>query len=1123
MPLLKSLAKYLVRYLIETLLRVFLGLIFINLISILPSYLVLAQNENPDLNFDPLEIGRPYFRVFSDKDGLPQNSVQSITVDKKSYLWVATQDGAAYYNGQHWTAVNMPNQKVSNYIRALYAGSDGSMWFGTYAGVWRLKDKQWTGYTTTNSKLPNNIIHSFWETEINGQATFWIGTNGGLASLDLESMEWGLYDSKNVLPDNRVRVLWGTQKKEGYQLWVGTDAGFCYFQNGEWQKVTVDILGEKGAALPVRCFLGTTLNGKEVFYVGADGEGLIYLEDGKWSVYDAKMGLPNSHIYDLVKTTCLDGTEKLWLATYGGGLVCLENNKWIVYDTKIGLPNNVTSSLFEMKAPDGSHHLWVGTNGGGLYRLEEDQWLSYDIKNGLSDNTVMSLLESTTKNEGKAIWIGTYGGGLSKLENGSWTTFTKDNGLPDNSILALLETKDKTGEQLIWVATEGNGLALLKGGKWTVFTKDKGLPSNAVRTLLEVPEKDGSRSIWIGTTNGVVKLVDDKWITFNTSNGLPENVVVTMTYTIDKNLEPIIWVGTAGGGLAYYQKDKWTTLKMADGLPSDTIYSLQPSKTGNDQFLWVGTTGGVCRLKINNNKFEWLFFSDATTPSLPNNVINQIQIDKRSRVYLFTNKGVARLTPLNNNPDGLLDYSIYTFTTENGLPSNEFNVGASIVDHKGRIWAGTVAGATVFDPAKDSEDRRSKPFYIERMQINGKDSLPPTNQEISLNYNENSLSFEYALLSYFRESDTRYRVQLVGLDETPSDWTIDYKKEYTTLPEGEYIFKLWAKDYHNNISGPLEVKFYIKSPPWRSWWAYISYIVLLSILVYLVIQLRLKRLEQRNAMLTTLYQKEQEVSRTLQSLSKMKTDFMLVTSHEMRTPLTVLKGYLDSLTELKSTNLTPSQTRMIKTCLRVTDRLIDGVNNIQEMLKIEERRVILKAETVDLKQLAQEVVDEVANFIEQRQQKLIVELDKELPLIIADYEKLQLVLLNLVQNAIKFTHDAGEIKLIVEKDKDRIHIKVIDNGIGIEAIELERIFEKFYTASDIMNHSSGKYGFDTRGTGLGLAVARGYVESHGGKIWAESSGRGKGSCFYIWLPTSNICPLPRETGENLMIGKSSTK
>jgi signal transduction histidine kinase len=113
---------------------------------------------------------------------------------------------------------------------------------------------------------------------------------------------------------------------------------------------------------------------------------------------------------------------------------------------------------------------------------------------------------------------------------------------------------------------------------------------------------------------------------------------------------------------------------------------------------------------------------------------------------------------------------------------------------------------------------------------------------------------------------------------------------------------------------------------------------------------------------------------------------------------------------------------------------------------------------------------------------------------------MHIALMNLVENAIKFTPDGGRIRLRVGEEDASVHIAVEDSGIGIEKEELERIFDKFYTSRDPLHHTSGTYQFRARGSGLGLSIAKGYVEAHGGRIWAESEGAGKGSAFHVVLP-----------------------
>jgi serine phosphatase RsbU (regulator of sigma subunit) len=192
---------------------------------------------------------------------------------------------------------------------------------------------------------------------------------------------------------------------------------------------------------------------------------------------------------------------------------------------------------------------------------------------------------------------------------------------------------------------------------------------------------------------------------------------------------------------------------------------------------------------------------------------------------LYTDKGIARLLPKAPTPADPSEYHVYTFTTADGLPSNGCNQGASLVDGEGRLWAGTGAGAAVFHPFKYAENRTPEPLHIERILINGKERELP--EQVSLSYDANDLEFHFALLSYFREANTRYRFQLVGFDAKPSDWVAETKKEYTNLGEGSYVFKLWASDYAGNVSGPATRTFSIRAAPWRTWSAYALYSLLL--------------------------------------------------------------------------------------------------------------------------------------------------------------------------------------------------------------------------------------------------------------------------------------------------------
>jgi PAS domain S-box-containing protein len=232
-------------------------------------------------------------------------------------------------------------------------------------------------------------------------------------------------------------------------------------------------------------------------------------------------------------------------------------------------------------------------------------------------------------------------------------------------------------------------------------------------------------------------------------------------------------------------------------------------------------------------------------------------------------------------------------------------------------------------------------------------------------------------------------------------------------------------------------------------------------------------------------------------LAAMKRDFMMVTSHEMRTPLTVLRGYLELL---KGAPLGPEPEEFVSICLRTTDRLVGSFNDIAAMLEIEGGRVELRRRACDLRALYDEASDAVDPFLEARSQRLRCEAAPGMDPVNADPDKLRQVLLDLLTNAIKFTPDGGEIRVRLEDGAEGHHVVVEDSGVGIAPAEIARVWEAFFTGGDPAHHSSGRFKFQARGAGLGLAIVKGYVEAHGGRVWAESAGSGRGSAFHLMLP-----------------------
>ncbi len=233
-------------------------------------------------------------------------------------------------------------------------------------------------------------------------------------------------------------------------------------------------------------------------------------------------------------------------------------------------------------------------------------------------------------------------------------------------------------------------------------------------------------------------------------------------------------------------------------------------------------------------------------------------------------------------------------------------------------------------------------------------------------------------------------------------------------------------------------------------------------------------------------------------LDRMKRNFMVVASHEMRTPLTVVRGYLELMLEEERAHDGPRR-RFLEVCETNLERLVTIVANITEVLAIEENRLQVAAQETDLAALLRGVIDEVRSFAAARGQTLALDAPERAPWQ-ADPDKLRNALQQLVENAIKFTPDGGRIEVRLRATPVGIEFVVADNGVGIEAWEIEHIFEKFYAGAQPLHHGSGRFKFGARGPGLGLAIAKGYVEAHGGSIRAHSEGPGRGSTFHLELP-----------------------
>ncbi len=356
---------------------------------------LIAAARTTRLAIEPARSGHLPWTVFDERSGLPQHTVVDLITDERGFVWAATQDGPARYDGRTWEAVPLPRRMGTNYPRVMRAAADGGIWFGSFdGGLAHLRDETWT-ITDQASGLPSNRIRGLLETEdAGGKSLLWIATESGVARLqDGQVKTFGAAQGLLSVDTEGLAEVTGTNGEP--ELLVGTANGLAR------------LVGDRFEAVPVpRQILG-------------------------------------HRIGDIVESAGLKGGPALWITSYGAGMAVLENGVWTVLDTASGLPSNV-EVITKSQAEDGSPALWIGTEGG-LLRFEHGRFTLYDERSGLPIRIIWKVLEEISPSGLPTIWLGTWGGGVVRLNHNAWTAFDASTGMPPGAVTSVLATQNDKG------------------------------------------------------------------------------------------------------------------------------------------------------------------------------------------------------------------------------------------------------------------------------------------------------------------------------------------------------------------------------------------------------------------------------------------------------------------------------------------------------------------------------------------------------------------------------------------------------------------------------------------------------------------------------------------------------
>lgn len=1003
-----------------------------------------------------------YFTHYTDQQGLSSNSITCIMEDHAGNLWLGTDGtGLSKFDGYTFTHYNTGTALAETWVTCIVEDQSQQLWIGTNEkGLFRLDGKNLTQFGTKEGLGGDQVLSLL----LDQKGKLWIGLLGaGLSVYEQEAFT--RIDSKSGLAYKDVATL--AEAPNG-DIWMGAEKGIVRFNGQSFETYSIS-----------KSLASISINKNGDIWFGTLGAGAIKYNGRTFQSFSEKQGLNNSNILCMLE----DSNGNFWMGTDGGGLSKFQGRVFSHLSTQEGLSSNEVFSTIE----DAQGNLYFGTSGGGLTRFDGQKFAHFMESSGLGHDFIYSILRDQKGN----LWLGTNGIGVVKFDGQYFTQIGEKEGLSNNTVLCILE--DKKGK--LWFGTRGGGVTCFDGTQFLHYGPAQGLSSDVVFSMVE----DRQGRIWFGTFGGGLSCLDgQRFLQYQTPHGLSHDEVSSIL--CDQNGQ--LWFGTLGAGLNYFDGTHFTHFTTQEGLSNDAVLSLLQDRKGN---LWIGTRFGLSRM------------SHSTLE----------RIRKKNATY-----------PLSTFSTFFKNYSYEDGFLGIGCWRNSLYEASN-----GDIYIGANDRLSIYHPGTEVE-RANKPhlelmdlaIYNERIPWRQLQQYPDSTfllgngvkvrdfrfsslsawnqvpQNLSLKYSNNNLGFRLIGITQQQPEKIKYQFKLEGLDDTWTSPNTNNEAAYGNLAPGTYTLRARAMNSLGIWSEELAYTFQIRPPWWRTNWMYAFYMAILLSLLWWWRYRELQRQQQELQRERQKTEQEQKINEQLRRVDALKDQFLANTSHELRTPLQGIIGLSESLLERAQDDAQKEDLHMVISSSRRLNSLVD---DILDFSKLKNQEVSLSPTPLNLYALADVVLRVMNPLVQGKKVQLINAVPKDLPAVLADENRVQQILYNLVGNAIKFS-EKGHIKIAAERDPSKpefLHISVEDTGIGVPEDKREAIFEAFEQADGSTVRSFA-------GTGLGLSVSKKLVELHGGQMWLESE-IGKGSTFFFSLPFSNVAvsaaSLPVEPAPRILV------
>ncbi len=1005
----------------------------------------------------------PQPRQLTVADGLPSSNINAFAEDKMGYLWLASRDGLARYDGRNYRVWRAEDGLRDNLIWSLHVDARNQLWIGTQnMGLAMLSADRRSFRFFNRQTHPEIGSNTIWSVTSTPDGSVWFGTaTGGLHRLSPEGRITRFMPKAgdpNSLPAAAVGYLAVTLDGN---LWVGTKGGLA-----RWS-------GEGFEPVDTRLLPSTRINGLEVdregrMWVATNGGVVVRSADGHF----APAHWPGAPAGEVLNVLQYSSDGNYWLDTRTG-LGRFRNS--VVHNVPLfsaqerGLVRPNWSSAFE----DREGGLWFASTNAGLWHLPPS-WRQFSVLSRLVDEPgslrnpyALALAPSVSG----GVWVAGTRGALDRFDPGTGAVEHHLTVIDDTNWPQSL-AEDPQGR--VWIGSLDSLVRYDPSDqgvrRWHHDAKQDAAMSGDADILRIC---DGGR-IWVYSEIGGLQLRDGEG-RVQLQLGIGQAGVPAATVE-DMQCGPAdhLWLA-AGTGLLMWQPQDQRFIPVP-GAPTSRISTFAISDSA---VAWVAGQGRIDRLLWNGHSLSPL--DSLSGRDFPMLAPNGLVVDADCVAWASSARGLIRIDPGSR--------SVRLYGVHDGLPGQEFRRRSLVQARSGQIAGGTPEGVVLFDPTQVKPSNRQPPLVIERVSVRrGDQEQELTNQTpLLILEGDRDLRIVARLLSFADSATNTYRFRLGGYDPDWVEAGANGERVFSRLPPGSYQLEIQAATSDNVWSPVRTLAFQVQPPWWRSAPGLMSMILLGVALLLGGAWLYRRRLRRRSEWQLALHKQE-----LAEQASLAKTRFLATLGHEVRTPMT---GVLGMSELLAATDLDDRQRSYAQSIRRAGEHLLRLVNDALDLARIEAGKLELQSQPLELQQL----LDDVRGLMEPLAQRrgLDFQLESNAPprtRVVGDAMRLRQILLNLLGNAIKFTSQ-GHVRLRVglEPDGKGLWLEVADTGPGISPEQRKRLFRRFEQADGA--RTTARYG----GSGLGLAICHELAMAMGGSIDVDSV-LGEGTAFTVRLP-----------------------